>query len=185
MNCNIGVNYNKGSPKYRDNKPVAPIYITVNARSHSSALRDLDNAREGIQELLVGYMDVVQDGGSKGRLFHDIASSCKGDHRPRDSTSNAVRSKDPRGFDNFMSVVELPSHAGAFHAKYILQKYVLVQIRSLNCFIKICGNDFGVPLKYCDAHVLVTGLHWQGVDGAVEIVNDVIRRHMGDCSCTF
>jgi len=180
--CCITMNYNK-SPGYRDNVAAPPISLTIDARSHTSTLRDLNDAREKIQELLLDYMDVILDGGSKGRLIYEVASSCGGDHRPRASTSYAVRAN-----DSFMSLVELPflSQEGRrFHASFLLQHPVLIRMKGLNCRIKVCGDEFRVPLKFCDPHVIITGRHWQDVDRAVEIVKDAIGRHMSKCSCAF
>lgn len=194
-NCGVRVNFNNRSPRCRDNihVPANPITITVQSFSRATALRDLDYARELLQDLLLDYMDVVHDDGSKNRMLYEVASTIiivQGDKnvdilqdlRPRDSTSRAVRTKN----DGFMTIVELPfTSKKDYHAGYLLVYPVLSRIKKNNCRIKVCGNQFRVPLKLCDPHVVVTGRRWQDVDSAVAVLQQFIRGHMSKCTCHF
>lgn len=135
---------------------------------------------------------MIDDVGSQGRLLWEVGASCPGPHRPRDSTNTVVRvaRRYPDKFGDFLSLVELPCEiqsggARAFHAKYILQKQILLQIKKLHCFVKICGDDFGVSVKYCDPYALIAGRSWQDVDQAVHIMRAAIRNHMDECKCGF
>ena len=141
----------------------------------------LDEAREKLQELLMHYLDFIGDSAAKGRLTYEVASSCTGPHRPKESTSNAVGWRGPNG-PGYLSLVELPFefHNGirSFHAQMILQTQKNQHMKRLGCLIKIYGDDFGAPLKYCDPYALVSGGSWQNVDIAVEIVRDALKTHM-------
>jgi hypothetical protein len=152
-----------------------------------SAVQRIDDAREKLQELVLDYMDFIGDPGAKGRLFYEVASSCTGPHCPEESTSYAVGWRGPNG--GFLSLVELPFvlHDGirSFHAHMILQTQNNQHMKRLGCSIKVYGDDYGVPLKYCDPYALVSGGSWQDVDEAVEIVRDAIKTHMRVCSCTY
>ncbi len=151
-----------------------------------SAVQCIDDAREKLQELLLGYMDFIGDSGAKGQLTYDVASSCTGPHCPKESASNAVGWRGPNGF-SFLSLVELPFvlHDGirSFHAHMILQTQKNQHLKRLGCFMY--GDDFGVPLKYCDPYALVSGGSWQDVDEAVGIVREAIKTHMRICSCAY
>eukprot|EP00581_Thalassiosira_minuscula_P012804 CAMPEP_0183714476 /NCGR_PEP_ID=MMETSP0737-20130205/8973_1 /TAXON_ID=385413 /ORGANISM="Thalassiosira miniscula, Strain CCMP1093" /LENGTH=515 /DNA_ID=CAMNT_0025943407 /DNA_START=99 /DNA_END=1642 /DNA_ORIENTATION=- len=175
-NCRITVNFSR-SPSRRENIPCPPITLTVESSSRNmSAFRFLDDAREKILELLLDYMDAIGDAGSKGKLLHEVASSCTtGDHRPRDSTSCAVRAN-----GTYVSLVELPysSKERRFHIGSLLERHILGHIKSMRCILKICGKEFRVPLQFCDPHVIVTGQHWKDVDRATELVKDTIAQHM-------
>lgn len=186
-NCNIEVNFENTPPRRRDNIhiPAAPISLTVKARYRETALLDLDHARKKLQELLLDYMNVIRDEGSKERLFYEVALSCEGDHRPRGSTSHAVRASNG-SFGNFMSIVELPYAAkNVYHGGYLLHLPVLVAVKRRKCRIRVCGDDFRIPLKLCNPHVVVSGFSWQDVDSAADVVKDAIRSHMRQCSCHF
>ncbi|KAL3792015.1 hypothetical protein ACHAW5_009290 [Stephanodiscus triporus] len=183
--CAISINgFNKSSLSQIPNTTIS-IYI----RSMSSNLQHLDDACEKVTNHLMDYLDFLGDTAAKGRLTHEVASSCAGPHCPRESTSNAVRWIGPNGA-GFISLVELPFvfHNGrrSFHGHMILQTLESSQrMERLGCLVKVFGNDFGVPLKYCDPYALVSGTSWQDVDEAVEIVRDVIKTHMRICTCTY
>jgi hypothetical protein len=198
-NTEIAVNLDRAFN--RGNSPTAPITITVNANSRLSALRDLNDARLGIQGLLLNYVDFI-DWGAKGRLIYEVASSCSGPHRPLDSTSRAVKARDPFGATyHFMSLVELPfvqARPGgkkSFHAAFLLNPPVLSSLRELGCYIKVCADgykirigsnpDTPIQVRHCEAYMLVLGDSWQTIDRAVEIVNGWITAHVGRCDCAL
>lgn len=158
-----------------------PITITVEARSHTALNLRLDEAREKIIQLLLDYLDFIRDENAKSLLIYDVASSCRGNHRPAESTSCAVRVKDPSGLDCFVSILDLPVE----YAEGV-RPNVLGKVKNLtNCTVRVCGNHFKVPLVNCKPHVIVSGLRWQDVDRAVEILKDEARRHASNCSCRF
>ena len=164
--------------------------IERDLRTAGVSLNDgrIDDAREKLQELVLDYMDFIGDPGAKGRLFYEVASSCTGPHCPEESTSHAVGWRGPNGC-GFLSLVELPFvlHDGirSFHAHMILQTQNNQRVKRLGCSIKVYGDDFGVPLKYCDPYALVSGGSWRDVDEAVAIVREAINMHMSTCVCTF
>ena len=152
--------------------------ITINIRSTSSKVHDLDEACDKVMNHLLDYMDVIGDLGAKGRLICEVASSYTGRH----STSNAVGWRGPNGL-GYQALVELPFvlHNGrkSFNAHMITQTLENSQfVKRLECLVKVYGDDFGAPLKYCDPYVLVSGDSCQHVDEAAEIVREVIKRHM-------
>lgn len=183
-NCAIVVNYNSPGPRNCTGIPAAPITLTIRSRCRLPVLRDLDHAREMIIALLSDHMDAINDGGAKGKMMYEVASSCSGEHRPRDSTSRAVRVG-----GNFISLVELPfaSEQRGYHAGYLLSRFILrvKEMKESRCILRICGDDYNVPLKSCNPHVIVTGRHWQDVDRVVEMVKDEIENHMRQCSCAL
>jgi len=192
--CHIGVNFeNVSTRSFRDNTrntPAAtPISLTINAghfQHSSAALRALDNAREKILELLLDYMDVIHDANSKGRLMYEVLSSCGGGehHHPKESTSRAVRVSN-NGDYSFLSLVELPysSQQKRYHANFLLHRHILVRVKERDCTLRVCGDDFRVPLKFCNPHIVVRGRWWEDVDRAVEIVENAIGKHLRACVC--
>ena len=189
VNAHLKVNFTD------DEQARTPITITVGAHSkEASALRTWQLALGQTLELMLSFMDIRNDG-SKGRLVHDIAASCRGSHRPNNSTSNAVNIRNP--FDNgrfaFVAIIELPLEVirefrherREFHAKYLLNSKLLDKIRSERCSIKLCGDDFDVPTRYCDPYVFVSGGKWHQVDQTAQMVKDAIRWHMDKCSCGY
>ena len=146
-------------------------------------LHRLTDAREKVQDLLLDYLDYIDDPGAKGRLSYETALICTGCHRPADSTSSAVEWKGPN-WSGFISLVELPkcNEGRLFNASTLLDEQEGQNIQRLGCSIKIYGDAFGVPLKYCDPYLLVSGGTWQNVDKAVEIVRNAISNHYADQS---
>ena len=168
-----------------------PMIVTVDAFSSIDAPRDHRMAREKITDLLLVYMDIHRDG-SKGRLVYEIAAGCPGPHRPNNSSSRAVNVKNPfdQGRSSFISIVELPFELyhgrREFHASYLLDYRLREHIqKNTGCSIRVCGDDFDVPTRYCDPYVLVFGRSFKDVDQAVYIVKDDIRKHIRKCVCDF
>ena len=155
--------------------------ISINIRSKSSNTQDVDDACKKVTNHLLNYMDLIGDSGAKGRLTYEVASSYTGRH----STNNVVAC--PVGY---LALVELPFvlHDGrkSFHTHMITQTLENSQcVKRLECLIKVYGDDFGVPLKYCDPYALVSGNSCQHVDEVVEIVRKAIKTHMSTCTCAF
>ncbi len=163
--------------------------ITINIRSTSSKVHDLDEACDKVMNHLLDYMDVIGDLGAKGRLICEVASSYTGGHTGCHSTNNVVGWRGQNG-PGYLALVELPFvlHDGrkSFHAHMITQTLENSQVVKLECLVKVYGDYyFGAPLKYCDPYVLVSGDSCQHVDEAVEIVREVIKTHMSTCTCAF
>ncbi len=130
-------------------------------------------------------MDFIGNSGAKGRLIYEVSPSST------DCRANncVVEWRGPNG-PGFLSLVELPFvlHNGrrSHHSHMIIQTLENSQrVKRLGCLIKVYGDDFGVPLKYCDPYALITGGSWQDVDEAVEAVRGAINMHMSTCACTF
>mmetsp|Transcript_30476 Transcript_30476/g.56297 ORF Transcript_30476/g.56297 Transcript_30476/m.56297 type:complete len:525 (+) Transcript_30476:104-1678(+) len=184
---NTGIRVN--SNHRETNHPLAPIIITVDAFSDRDGvcLRDLTEARRKLQELLLDY---VGNDGSRGRLIYELALSCWGAHRPKKSTCNAVNARDPFDGDSgcrFITVLALPYHFNGgrrvYHAAQLLKANVLARIRNeANSYIKVVGDEFRVPVKFCDPYVLVVGSCYQDVDKAAEIVRGATDNHVQYCS---
>ena len=183
---NTGIRVNSN---HQTNHPLAPITISVDAFSDSAGLRlrDLTEARRKLQELLLDY---VGNDGSRGRLIYELALSCWGAHRPKKSTCNAIKARDPFDGDSGLrsiTVLALPYHFSGgrrvYHAAPLLKANLLARIRNeANSYIKVVGDEFRVPVKFCDPYVLVVGNCYQDVDKAAEIVRGVIDKHVQYCS---
>jgi len=184
-NCGIQINFN---PDLHQHQP--PITITVDACNARTAQIDQLNARTKIEDLLLGYENLRNDG-AKERLLYETAVCCNGPHRPHHSTSRAVKVRNPFGKLSFVTVLEIPFeiYQGRvkYHVSYLHNSFVTEHIQNQDCCIKLCGNGFGfdVNTQKCDPFVLVMGRKWQGVDQAAEIVKQAIGRHMGNCVCSF
>ena len=190
-NCRIRVNYKPPNSNHLYKDPVTDyITITVHANSHQFRYRDLGDARCKIQHLLLDY---VGGDGSRGRLVYECALSCWGSHRPKTSTSKAVKVSDPfnSGTGRFMTVLPLPYQLHSrgnkvYHAANLLISEVQRRITyEANSYIKLVGDEFKVPCKLCEPYVLVMGSSSQGVDKGADIVKEVVKKHMDTCSCTF
>lgn len=48
------------------------------------------------------------------------------------------------------------------------------------CTVKICGDHFNVPVKYCDPYVFVFGDNKQNVDEAYLILTDAIKGKLNE-----
>ena len=163
--------------------------ITMTTNNGNTGHRDLKNARRKVEDLI---LDFIQNDGSKGRLMYELAVSCWGAHRSKYSSSNAVKQRNPFNDyrENFMSVVDLPSEVikgkRCFHGEFLLKAHVLGQIKKQSgCTIKICGDDFNIPVELCNPYVLVYGGSFKDVDRAVEIIKDYTSKHQQYCPCTL
>jgi len=163
-----------------------PMTIHVEAMNTPTALGDLTVARQMIQSLLLQF---VGNDGCRGRLLYDVASSCCGEHRPSQSTSNAVKDINPfyplqdrgSGKEFFMSVVELPykvtKEGKSVHAAYLLSRETLQKVQAAGAYIRVVATEFQIPTSLCEPYVLVCGKSYEGADRAVDIVKGAIRRY--------
>jgi len=128
--------------------------------------------------------------GSKGRLFYEIAISCNFLHGSINEKSTSVYQRNPFS-DNknrvYMDVVELPytrnptTNSKEFSGHFLMCKHtgVLREVRhKTGCTIKICGDIFNVPVKYCDPYVFLYGEEKHQVDEAVQIFVKAIKERL-------
>jgi hypothetical protein len=158
--------------------------ISINIRLTSLKGRDVDYAHEKVTNHLLDYMYFIGDSGAKGRLIYEVSTSSTDRH----ATNCVVEWRGPNG-PGFLALVELPFvlHNGrrSYHAHMMIKTQEnSYRVKCLGFFIKVYGDDFGVPLKYCDPCAL-TGDSSQDVDEAVEAVRRAINMHMSTCACTF
>jgi hypothetical protein len=87
----------------------------------------------------------------------------------------------------WMNMVELPyrveeHQVKVYHGHYILAKGILGRIKhETRCYIKICGNQFNIPTKFCPPYVFVMGDQPGQVDKAVAIIQESIQQHLRSC----
>ena len=155
--CKIDVN--------RDN----PISITIKPRaSEDVTVRDIEASRLMIIDLLLEY---VGNDGSRGRLVYDLGISCPGSHfhRHQHSYSRAVQTNDPFGEDarvQFMTILPLPGFRGRlYNADF--QRRLRFEADS---HIKVIGDNFEFPCRFCDPYVAVMGPAVEGIDKAVRMI---------------
>lgn len=86
-----------------------------------------------------------------------------------------------------MNIVELPytrsfiADAKEFHGHFLLEKHILGKVKhSTGCTVTICGDKFGVPVKYCDPYVFIYGETQENVDNAYLIVTDKIKEMLNN-----
>jgi hypothetical protein len=87
----------------------------------------------------------------------------------------------------YINIVELPysrnpiTNAKDFHARFIMQTHVGILravSRQTRCTVKICGDAYGVPVKYCDPYIFVYGNDHYNVDEAVQIITNAIKEKL-------
>ena len=188
------VNFEATANQRMPDKPISIDieHLNINAKT---VPRDLALARRKIEDILQRFsfsgLPVIKDDGSQARLLYEIAASCHGDHRPTGSKFNVVQQVNP--FDvnqkrRYMSILELPFTVNRFnkmfHGHFLLDKIDRVK-KQTGCSFKVVGDDFGVPVLYCDPYVLVWGsVHeFSKVDEAVEMLRNEIWRHQKSCAC--
>ena len=141
-------------------------------------------------------MEYIGHDGSRGRLFYDLARSCKFLHPPASVGSTSVPQRNPFSTEMEMAwqnIVELPFVGDSmllrsYHGNYIIAKKTgtLGRIRhETRCEVKLCGHEFNVPTKYCDPYVWVIGDQPGQVDRAVKILKEAVEHHARSCHCRF
>lgn len=165
---------------------------------HCASSRIFIDARRIIEDAIMNFwlpgLPPIKEDGSKGRMLYEIAASCKGPHRPKDSASNAVMQLNPFDIYNkqcFMSILELPRTVNKlntiFHGHFLADSATITKISNLTgCTYKLVGGDFGSPaVRYCNPYLIVFGKHWTKVDHAVEILKHQIHMHRHNCACSY
>ena len=84
----------------------------------------------------------------------------------------------------YINVVELPYHRNPvtktkeYHGHFIMCKHegILRAVsQKTGCTVKICGDHYNVPVKYCDPYVFLYGYYRNKVDEAYLILTDAIK----------
>jgi hypothetical protein len=87
----------------------------------------------------------------------------------------------------FVNIVELPysrdSMTGAnnYHGHFLMYKSagVLKAVsQKTGCTVKICGDNFNVPVKYCQPYVFIYGDQRRSVDDAYSIITSAIKEKL-------
>eukprot|EP00804_Cyclotella_cryptica_P024415 CCRYP_015864-RA/>CCRYP_015864-RA protein AED:0.00 eAED:0.00 QI:684/1/1/1/0.5/0.33/3/258/357 len=190
-NCLVRVNWDDSAEKCGLSPTPMTIDLCPFDKTSDNLPRDLLMARKKIEDIILEHyvspFPSIRGDGSKGRLMYHIAANCAGAHRPKDSTSRAVRQRNLfEGNLCWMSLLELPftveKVGKKFHGHFLMKPNVIEKVKNESgCSFKLVGNDFGVPTMYCDPYVLVLGYHWTKVDQAVAILKEEIRRHPNGC----
>lgn len=184
-NCEVTVDFDDNR---HESAIRIPMKILVTPRSRSSAAKDMNCARELIQDLLLDY---VKLDGERGRLLYEVASSCPGPHRPQASASMAIGARDPYtpgGPYVFMTLMRLPYEVikgkKQFHVDFLLNSSLLTLLwKETDCYVKACANNRSCfPVKHCFPYLLIMGPAWRAVDRAAEIVHNDIKKYIFQCS---
>jgi len=162
-------------------------YVLIQTKQGKYSTNDIRTAASDLERALMGY---VGNDGSIGRLFYDLARSCKFLHPTGSASSSSVMQRNPFSPDyemGWMNMVELPyrveeHQVKVYHGHYILAKGILGRIKhETRCYIKICGNQFNIPTKFCPPYVFVMGDQPGQVDKAVAIIQESIQQHLRSC----
>eukprot|EP00804_Cyclotella_cryptica_P002367 CCRYP_004065-RA/>CCRYP_004065-RA protein AED:0.01 eAED:0.01 QI:320/1/1/1/1/1/2/315/569 len=184
--------------KESSEKPMT-IQIKHSQLSGVLAQRNLIAARRRIEDLLLKFklpnLPSIEEDGSKGRLLYEVANSYKGAHTPKGTKCGAVYQRNPLSVAQkhcCMSLLELPYTTGVkgkvFHGHFFANQHIGSKVkRETGCSIVVFGDEFDIPVKYCDPYVLISGPsgNWMDLDRAVELVKEEIRRHQRHCDCSF
>eukprot|EP00970_Alexandrium_tamarense_P020421 scaffold15216_cov241-Alexandrium_tamarense.AAC.2 len=188
--CTLEIKKWEGSGQQYD-----AVFVVIKAKQGviGDSVHSIQAAKEQLEDLLLEYIDFD---GSMGRLFYDVAFLCKSMHS-HVTKEKSIQQRNPFNVTRateYINVVELPfstEQSGEpknYHGAYLTSSRfgTLSQMkRETGCTIKICGDDFRVPLRYCAPYVFIFGGHANAVDRAVEIIKVAIRNHMKDCKCTL
>mmetsp|Transcript_30475 Transcript_30475/g.56296 ORF Transcript_30475/g.56296 Transcript_30475/m.56296 type:complete len:92 (+) Transcript_30475:502-777(+) len=87
-----------------------------------------------------------------------------------------------------MTILALPYHSSGgrkvYHDAKLLTAHALARIRNeAKSYIKLVGDEFRVPVKFCEPYVFVVASSLKDIDKAAEIVREVIDKHVQLCSC--
>jgi len=182
----------KSIEKHHFNDP-SHIYIEAE-KSSPSPKESIKLAKEKLEHSLLEY---IHHDDSSGRLFYDLAKSCKYLHAQSSSTAVAQRNPFWTSEMGWLDIVELPYHKNhisgqkIYHGHHIFSKsWVLSRIHcETDCLIKVCGSSFDLPFEgerlLCEPYISVFGKHSGHVDRAVLMLKDEIRNHTMECNCVW
>lgn len=149
-------------------------------------------AKTELEDILCEYL---KGDNSVGRLFHDLALSCRHLHPQNAIASTCVYQRNPwiPKEIGYMSVVELPCIGKDFHTSHILAPSLrtLSRVSRTGCIIKLVERSGRYRTRWCDPYIWVWGLRPGDVDEAVNILNDANREHVkhvnicGRCSMSM
>ena len=161
-------------------------HVLIQTKQGKYATNDIRKAANDLEHTLLEY---IQNDGSRGRLFYDLARTCSFLHPRGSAGSSSVMQRNP--FSQYkemgwMNIVDLPydvrdSNQKTYHGHFIIAKKsgVLGKIkRETKCEIKICGSEFRIPTKFCAPYVFVMGDKPGQVDRAVKILLEAIEGHI-------
>ena len=175
-------------------------HILVQTKQGKYATDDIRKAANDLEHALLEY---IQYDGSQGRLFYDLARTCKFLHPRGSAGSSSVMQRNPFSQHKemgWMNIVVLPyeligGNRRGYHGLYLIEKSTSVlgkihretaSLGNRRVFIKLCGDDFRVPTKFCTPYVFVMGDKPGQVDMAVDILQEAIQHHMRECTlCRF
>ena len=162
--------------------------MLIEAKPGKYATDDIRNAANGVEKALLEY---IRFDGSRGRLFYDLARRCTFLHpRGGGAESTAVMQRNPFSQSmemGWINIVELPYELKGggkknYHGHFLLGKKsgVLGKIKSEigYCELKICGDAFRVPMKFCNPYIWIMGKQPGQVDRAVEVLQEEIQKYM-------
>ena len=164
-------------------------HVLIQTKQGKYATDDIRKAANDLEHALLEY---IQHDGSQGRLFYDLARTCKFLHPRGCAGSSSVMQRNPFSQNKemgWMNIVVLPyeiigGNRRKYHGHFIIAKStgVLGKIkRETKCEIKICGSEFRIPTKFCAPYVFVMGDRPGQVDKAVDILQEAIQHHMREC----
>ena len=162
-------------------------FVLIRTKQGKYSTEDIRKAASDLEHALLGY---IGNDGSRGRLFYDMARSCEFLHPPGSAGSTSVMQRNPFSLDcemGWMNIVKLPYsiEEQKYHGAFIISKSsgVLSRIKPTKCEIKVCGNQFKIPTKFCPPDIWVMGDQPVQVDRAVAIIQEAIQKHMRICGC--
>lgn len=168
------------------------MHIIVTTRLGGDAQGRLNEARDMIGESI---FEIAKNDGSIGRCYYDFARLYP-ENEDFNSASNAVLQWNPFSGvfkQSWMTVMPLPfvrvhtkknEPKDEFHGSFIASLREKIWIKTV-CQIRVCGDSFDVPTKYCDPYVFIFGRCREDVDNAFNIVQEAISCHRSNCTCSL
>ena len=130
-----------------------PSHIYIEAKKSSPSLKEsIKLAKEKLEHSLLEY---IHHNDSSGRLFYDLAKSCRYLHTQSSSTAVAQCNPFSTSEIGWLDIVELPYHKDniygqkVYHGHHIFNiSWVLSHIHcETDCLIKVCGSSFDAPFE--------------------------------------
>lgn len=146
----------------------------------TQAIGNIHLAKIELEDILLNYLN---HDNCIGRLFHDLALSCR--HLHPQGASSCVYQRNPWAPNEmgYMSVVELPYIGKDFHRSHILAQSlrILSRVCQTGCTMKLVDSSGRYRTRLCDPYVWVWGQQPGDVDEAVKILNDANKEHVKIC----